>query len=260
LSQHDYGSILEFLKQGAWFSGLPEGLQALIMERSIVRSYRRREFIIRQGTPTKGMFAVLEGRVRVVSHIGNGEEVLLHIGEAGLWFGEYAMLSGSGTRSIGSIIADTPVRALLLPVAEFERIVEDEPRHFRAVADLMLERYPLLYRYASEAQGFAAEERLRSRLQGMASMERSSVPGRDAISVSVSQADLATIVGVSRQTLNVLLARLEARGLIEIGFRCIRVLDETRLHKQGEGKEKQDDEHAPARPRAPVVRVANARE
>jgi signal-transduction protein with cAMP-binding, CBS, and nucleotidyltransferase domain len=83
LSQRNHGSILEFLKQGAWFSGLPEGLQALIMERSIVRSCRRREFIIRQGAPTKGMLAVLEGRVRLVNHIGNGEEVLLHIGGAG---------------------------------------------------------------------------------------------------------------------------------------------------------------------------------
>jgi hypothetical protein len=75
LSQRDHASILEFLKQGRWFGGLPESLQGLIMRHSIFRSYR----------------------------------------------------------------------------------------------------------HASEAQGFAAEEWLLSRLRGIAAMERSSVPGRDPV-------------------------------------------------------------------------------
>ena len=40
----------------------------------------------------------------------------------------------------------------------------------------------------------------------------------------MTQAELATMVGVSRQTLSALLGRLEARGVIETGFRSIRVL------------------------------------
>jgi hypothetical protein len=32
------------------------------------------------------------------------------------------------------------------------------------------------------------------------------------------------MIGVSRQTLSILLARLEDRGLIEVGFRGIRIL------------------------------------
>ena len=43
------------------------------------------------------------------------------------------------------------------------------------------------------------------------------------------------MVGVSRQTLNGLLARLQLDGLIEVGFRRIRVLDETRLRDKPSG-------------------------
>jgi DNA-binding GntR family transcriptional regulator len=54
-------------------------------------------------------------------------------------------------------------------------------------------------------------------------------PQSGPVSLTVSQADLARMVGVSRQTLNVLLGKLAQAGLIEAGFRHIRVLDAARL-------------------------------
>ena len=215
-------SALDALRRSRWFGGLTADLQALILQRSVMRCYGKGEYIIRQGEPTRGMFAVLEGKVRVLRLIGDSKEVLIHLGEAGLWFGDYAMMAGSP--SIGSIVADSRVRTLFLPVAEFERIVADEPRHYRAFAALLIERYEQLYRYMAEAQGLAPEERLRTRLTDLALLRRRDGDSSDPISVTVSQAELATMIGVSRQTLSALLARLEARGLIQIGFRDIRVL------------------------------------
>jgi CRP-like cAMP-binding protein len=40
----------------------------------------------------------------------------------------------------------------------------------------------------------------------------------------LSQVELASMVGLSRQRLSTLLGRLAAQGLIEVGFRRIRVL------------------------------------
>jgi DNA-binding GntR family transcriptional regulator len=54
-------------------------------------------------------------------------------------------------------------------------------------------------------------------------------PQAGAISLTVSQADLARMVGVSRQTLNALLGKVAHAGLVEVGFRRIRVLDLARL-------------------------------
>ncbi len=47
--------------------------------------------------------------------------------------------------------------------------------------------------------------------------------------LDISQADLAQMVGTSRQTVNALLQRIEAEGLIEVKFRKIRILDVERL-------------------------------
>jgi CRP-like cAMP-binding protein len=212
------------LGQGAWFGRLPARLRALILSRSTVRSYRKGEVIIREGEPGKGMAAVLDGHVHLLRRVGEAREVLVDVGEAGYWFGNYGTLSG-GAPSIGSIVATTPVRALFLPLAAFERIVDDDPGYYREFARILIDRFAHMYRYLVEAQGLDPEEWLRTRLLDLAHVRR----GDDAadagpVSILVSQAELATMVGVSRQTLSALLARLEARGVIETGFRSIRVL------------------------------------
>lgn len=221
--------VVRLLKQGGWFGSLPAELQTLILERAVVRSYQRGQFIVQEGVPARGLFAVLEGTVRVVRQVGDADEVLLHIGEKGLWFGEYGLLTGA--LSIGSIIADSPAQALMLSIADFERIVDAEPRYYRHFANLALERYAYLYRYVAEGHGLGAEDWLCTRLADLAEMRRRDNPMELPVSLTVSQGDLATMIGISRQTLNALLARLQTHGLIEVGFRSIRILDEARLRE-----------------------------
>jgi DNA-binding transcriptional MocR family regulator len=122
------------------------------------------------------------------------------------------------------------------------------PRHFRAFAELALKHYAFLFRFLAEASGLAPEGRLRTRLAGLAELRRREQGTSGPIDVTVSQADLATMVGVSRKTLNTLLAHLQARGLIEVGFRRIRVLDEARLRA--------DREPDGSRPASPPAHIA----
>ncbi|MDH5286882.1 MAG: Crp/Fnr family transcriptional regulator [Betaproteobacteria bacterium] len=213
---------LELLKRGQWFGNLPEHLQRLIAERSTVRPYRKGEFLLREGESGKGMFALLEGRTRHLRSAGNASEVLLHVGEPGFWFGEYAAVCRQP--SLGSAIADTACRALVLPAAEFERIVDEEPRYLRPFAMLMGERFALAYRFAAEVRGLKTEEWLRVRLAAVADLQRRDQPSRKPPTITLSQSELATMIGVSRQRLSVLLRRLQQRGLIEVGYRKIRLL------------------------------------
>lgn len=218
-------SDLAFLERGHWFGSLPEALRTLIFERSSVRSYRKRAPLVSEGEPCRGLFAVLSGRVHVVRGLGK-PETLIHVGEAGFWFGEYALLAG--TPAIASVVAAADTRALLLPASEFERLVADEPRYYRHFTRLLTERFATIFRYASEARAVAAEEWLRTRLQGLAERRRLDARADGPVDISVSQAELATMVGVSRQTLCMLLGRLQARGMIEVGYRRIRVLPSAR--------------------------------
>ena len=160
--------------------------------------------------------------MRVTRRLSDGRDLLVHVGRQGLLGGDYGALSGQTT--IGSTIAETSVRALFLSAAEFERIVDEEPRHFRAFMELLLERYRTVFAFVAELQGLPSEERLWRRLEGIASFWRDGAPAGSPIDIPISQVELAQMVGLSRQRLSTLLGRLEAHGLIEVGFRSIRVL------------------------------------
>ena len=122
------------------------------------------------------------------------------------------------------MIADTAVRVLFLPAPEFEHLVDQEPRHLRHFARLLAERFALLWRYVAEATGLSPEEWLRTRLLGLVQVRRLNDDSSEAATITMSQTELANMVGLSRQTLNLLLARLQSRGVIEVGYRKIRVL------------------------------------
>jgi CRP-like cAMP-binding protein len=222
VSRTDHSQELEQLKLSPWFSPLPEALKTQILQRSAVRSFRKGEFLIREGAPPRGLYGLMHGRTRHVRSVSDGDEVLVHIGEPGIWFGEFPLLSGQP--SVGSVIADATVRALFLPVAEFQRIVEGEPRYYREFNRLLWERYALLFRFMAEAQGLAPEAWLRSRLIGVAEVQRGERPLHGPATITMSQSELANMIGMSRQTLNMLLARLQERGMVEVGYRTIRLL------------------------------------
>jgi CRP-like cAMP-binding protein len=211
------------LYSGPWFSSLPAVLQGRIVADSELRTYRKGEFIIREGEPGTGMGTVLEGQVHLTRRVGRGTDTLVDVGHPGIWFGNYGTLTGGGA-SIGGLVAATAVRALFLPLAAFERIVDDEPRHYRLFAGILMQRFAQLFRHLGEAKGLAPEDRLRTRLLELANTRDDAAPGIGSVDVAVSQSELAKLVGLSRQTVSALLARLESRGLIEIGFRSIRVL------------------------------------
>jgi CRP-like cAMP-binding protein len=209
------------LGQGVWFSALPDALQQLIVQRGVERIYRKGESIVREGEPPRGMFGVLEGDVRALRSVRSGEEVLVDIGGPGYWFAVYALLAESN--SIGSIVADSDVRVINLTPREFERIVEEEPRYYRHFTRLLVFQFEQVFRYLGETHGLSPEDWLLLRLTDLAAARRRAGVVAEPTELPVSQADLATMVGVSRQTLNTLLARLEQRKLIEVSYRLIRV-------------------------------------
>lgn len=73
----------------------------------------------------------------------------------------------------------------------------------------------------------AAEDWLWTRLQELAAIRRRDAQLSGPIDITVSQAELATMVGVFRQTLCMSLRRLEERGVIEVAYKTIRVLPAT---------------------------------
>ena len=212
---------IEVLRRGRWFASLPPPLQARIAQLGVLRQFRTCQYLLRQGDPPRGMFGLVHGRTRHVCAVGEAREVLMHVGGPGLWTGEYPLLSGAC--SIGSVIADAPTHALFLSATRWRRIIDEEPRWLAHFAALLAERFATAFRAYADAQGLTRDEWVYTRLQAVAQVERDH--GSPVPRIHLSQSHLASMLGVSRQTLNATLARLQLRGLVRVGFRIIELVE-----------------------------------
>ena len=111
----------DLLAQVPLFEGLSRRHLKQIAERADEISFREKETIVETGQPGGTFFIIVEGEVRVV----RGDRTIARAGP-GEFFGEISLLDG-GPRT-ASVIADTPVVAIRLFKASFDKVVREEPR------------------------------------------------------------------------------------------------------------------------------------
>jgi CRP-like cAMP-binding protein len=209
-------------KRGRWFAGLPTDLQERILAGARSRTFAKGEVIGLEGRKPGALMVVLTGLVRLVRQARHGDEALLYICEPGFWFGEYAVLTDQPT--LVGVIAKTRAQLLVLSKAEFDRIIEAEPRYYRYFAALALTRMAIYLKAFIHSSSLAPEWRLKSQLALLSRLKMDDQSVSAPFDLPYSQADLASIVGVSRQTMNGLLHELVTKGVIEVGFGRVRVL------------------------------------
>jgi CRP-like cAMP-binding protein len=228
MNSRDLKKVKDRLATGAWFGSLPGKLQDAIIEQLVPRSFAKGAVIAAQGSQPKGMYVVLDGRVAWNRTTGAREKVLLYIAGPGAWFGQSALVRG--TPMPFEVAAQSATHTLLLPRLAYEQLIREDSKSYRHFANQALERFELLIQLYAESLTLPAEELIAARLATLAQLRLAESGQRSgAVELTIAQADLAAMVGVSRQTLNAALKRLEADKLIEVGFRHLRIPDPARL-------------------------------
>ena len=82
------------LMSGQWFSHLPVSLQDSLLSAARLRRLSPGQRLFKRGDPPCGLYAVLEGAVRVGAVSEQGKEALLSLVEPPHWFGEICLFDG----------------------------------------------------------------------------------------------------------------------------------------------------------------------
>ncbi len=106
------------------------------------------EGVIREGDPGESIFAVLEGKLRVVRVVERNEpytglfwSTVAEL-EPGRWFGEASLLTGAPRNA--TVVAETACLLMELPKSAFETSLKREPEMLERLVDLMEHRNPEL--------------------------------------------------------------------------------------------------------------------
>jgi CRP-like cAMP-binding protein len=212
----------ELLRAGRWFQGLPESLQDALLAGAVLRSLAKGEWLFARGDAPDGLYAIVEGAMRVTATAPSGKEVLLALVEPPMWFGEISVLDGLPRTHDG--IAEEDSRVVHVPQPVLDRILDEEPRHWRQLGLLVASKLRVTFGVMEDIAVLPTGMRLARRLV-MAAERYGDWQDRTSRVVEVRQEQLATMLSVSRQTVNQLLKELESRGLVRLSYGQIEIVD-----------------------------------
>jgi CRP-like cAMP-binding protein len=211
----------EFLRTGKWFAALPEALQEALLDAALLRTMQPGEALFLRGEPPSGLFAVLDGTVRISGTAESGKEALLALLEPPSWFGEISVFDGQPRTH--DAVSDGESRVLQVPQAPLLQFLDGEPRWWRDLGLLATSKLRLAFIAMEDMVLLPIAQRLARRLTLMA--EGYGARHGDRRAVEVSQDQLAMMVSTSRQTANQVLKELEQKGLIRLSYGSIEILD-----------------------------------
>lgn len=175
--------------------------------------FRRGDVIIRAGDQPQGIFCLKNGYVRVYSFSKNGEELTLIIFKPGDIF----PVSWALHNMTSGYFVETMTVADLwrVPREQFLEFVHDKPDILFELNYRMLERFLGLMRRMEYLVFGNAHSKVASIL--LICAERfGEKAGRDIIiAVPLTHSDIASLVGVTRETASIEMKKIEKKGIIE---------------------------------------------
>jgi CRP-like cAMP-binding protein len=219
------------LSSGQWFNHLPALLQDSLLAIAKVRRLAPGQRLFRRGDPPCGLYAVLEGSVRIGAVNEQGKEALLSLVEPPHWFGEICLFDGQPRThdafGVGLCIL------LHVPQAALLELLEDQPQYWRHLALLMSHKLRLTFINLEQLSLKPAPARVAHRLLLIAEGYGETEYTRRIL--PLPQEQLALMLSLSRQTINQILKALQNQGILNLSYGEIEVIDLEKLRVAAQG-------------------------
>jgi CRP-like cAMP-binding protein len=207
--------VLASLSAIPFFGGLePAALERLAASMRS-RRFRRGEVIFHVGDPGDALFAIVTGEVKISLPAETGDEAILATLRPGDVFGELSLLDGAPRSA--SAAALTATETVILPRDRFRDLIATETGFRDALLASIAGELRRLTTHVEELHFLDITGRLAARLVRLANEGGAPVAdGSVRLRTNLTQADLAAMVGCTRQSVNKLLGQFTDDGLIRL--------------------------------------------
>ncbi|MGQ9533349.1 MAG: Crp/Fnr family transcriptional regulator [Desulfotomaculales bacterium] len=219
--------MLGFLRGTYLFAGFPEETVAWVAGLFRERRFPRHTLLFVEGEPGDHLYVVRTGSVRVFRTAVSGREKILDLFWPGDFFGEMALLEG-GTRSASAETREESV-LLLLDRPGFERLTTRYPEVLVRISRVLSQRLRRANVQIEDLVFRDCRSRLARTLLDLTARSAGGKPRGTVAEDRISKHELASLLGVSRETVSRTLIWLQEQGLVRLEGRRVVVLDAARL-------------------------------
>lgn len=220
-------SKLWYLQRFRMLDVMTEPQKRLVEKMTRMLEVKRGQRIYVQGDPSDQLFLLKVGVVKISTMSPDRQETILAFLYPGDVFGELAIVDDSPRNHIATAHEDVVLcglsRDLLL------RMAQETPALGYHITKLMGLRLRRFQTRIEEMLCRSAQARIAHTLLDLAADY--GVPDGQGILIPLrlNQADLGNLVGLARETVNIVLQDFKQRGLVDAGRRSIRIRDPERL-------------------------------
>ena len=228
---------LPLLQTNRWFSQLPAALSQTLLSLATVRSLHHGEALFLRDGPACGLYALVAGAIQISGQRGprnEAREALLVVLRPTQWFGEISLFDNA-TRTHHAHATEAST-VLHIPHDTLLHWLDKHPEHWRSLAMLMAEKLRMAFISMEEQVLLPAPLRLIHRLLDMAEGYSQPTPAHGGTRrvLTITQDELARMVGVSRQTANQILNQLQTQRMVRIQRGGLEIVDLPALRAAGQ--------------------------
>lgn len=202
-----------------------EGLATLLRR----HRYGAGEVVFHEGDAGTALYVIEEGEVKIVLGSPEGKEVVLGLFGRGDFFGDLALLDGE-PRSADAV-AKEDSQILILRREDFLRFLADKPRVAAGLLAVLSRRLRRTDQLVHDAAFLDVRARLVKVLLELGETRGQPGPQGVVIASRLTQADLANMVGATRESINRWLRYYEQHGLVQHHRGRLVLTDPARLRK-----------------------------
>ncbi|PUE54852.1 Crp/Fnr family transcriptional regulator [Limnohabitans sp. Rim8] len=216
------------LKLIPWFGLLKENERNRIESQLVVSDPMPGDYVCRMGRQATYWFGVVEGLLKMSTDSASGRTITFTGVPPGGWFGEGTAIKRETYRY--NIMALRRSVVAGLPIETFHWLLDNSIGFNRFVMNQLNERLAQFIEAREIDRSTDPDVRVARNLAAL--FNPTLFPGVGEI-LRITQQELAYLVGLSRQRVNVALNRLEEQGAIRIEYGGMRVLDLAALRASG---------------------------
>lgn len=224
-SHHNHGSCIRHVPL---FDGVSDDEMDVLTEVVHSRSYKKGEFVFREGDQSDALYVVNEGVIKIVKLADTGREHVIRF----LFHGDFGGMSALFKEDLHYANAEVVEDAIVCRIYrnDLKSILDHNSkmayRFLAAIADRLRDADE----WAGTISLLDAERRIAKTLLHFMSKTTSSNPSQ----LPVSKRDLAALIGVTPETMSRKLAMFESDGYISLtGKKGIEILDVAALEEIG---------------------------
>ena len=233
-----------FLRSLSLFAGLNDEQLSEVARHLQRRGFAAGVTLYHQDMPGIMLYMIESGRVRLFSAGRTGHEFTHNIFGPGDILGELPIIDGK--HHSGTAITLLPTVVWILPRADMEDLLERHPPVMLAMTQMLAARVRLMTSHAEgmifqDVQGRLAHEILRLAIRHGQPSPPAPLPsqttgegsraGEVEIGVPLTQVDLASMVGATRESVNKAMTALRAQNLVRVDGTRLIVVDPAGLQQ-----------------------------